>query len=663
MKSIFLTILSMYSILLFSQADTLYIPKEVKENVDLQDLEVVSSHKSQLKSKLALLSTEKINRNELQKAACCNVSESFSTNPSVDITYSDAATGAKQIKLLGLSGSYVQLQTENIPNLRGLSSNYGMDFIPGTWMESIQITKGTGSVMNGYEAMAGQINVEYKKPFTSDPISVNVYANDAGRVEGNTEVSIRLNPNLGTALMLHYSKDLVELDENSDGYSDLPMKTQYNFLNRWFYQKNGYTFQAFVKAVSDDRWSGTLNKKFNIDIQTDRYEFFVKNGYVFNTENYQSLGFILSGNTHQQDAIYGNSSFLGNQNNLYLNLIYDNSLNSNIDLKTGISVNYDTFSEHLIKNLVYVSDVKELTPGIFGEVHGKINETIHFLGGIRLDHHSNFGWKFTPRASFKFIPSEHIQWRITAGTAFKSAYPLSEYNYYLASNRKIELNENVPFLEQSWNLGSSLTGQIHIGEKELELSGEWYYTNFQDQLLADLDYDPHQVLFYQLQGKSYSSVLQFEAGIDLIEGLNVKGAYRLMDVKSTYSGILREKPLQSRYKGLFALSYSTLGKIWQIDLTAQFNGGGRMPLYDINNSLWEQEFKPFSVYNVQLTKNYKNLALYSGIENIFNFVQQNPIIDAVHPESDNFDATMIWGPTHGRKIYVGLRWNLKQTEL
>lgn len=662
MNYILFIILSLSSIVIYGQADTLYIPKEVKENVELNDLEVVSKHSGHLKSKIALLNTEKINRKELEKAACCNVSESFSTNPSVDVTYSDAATGAKQIKLLGLNGTYVQLQTENIPNLRGLSSSYGMDFIPGTWMESIQITKGSGSVMNGYEAMAGQINVEYKKPFTASPVSVNAYANDAGRIEGNTETAIRLSPNLATALMLHYSKDLIALDDNEDGYLDLPMKQQYNFLNRWFYQKNGYTSQVFIKAVSDKRSGGTVNDSYNVGIDTERYEFFVKNGFVFDTENYQSIGLILSGNSHTQDASYGYTTFWGNQQNLYLNLIYDYTLNSNIDLKTGISVNYDFFDEQLNRNLVFDSEIKELTPGAFAEFHGRLNDVIHFLGGIRIDHHTAFGWKYTPRASIKYIPSEHIQWRMTVGKAFKSAFPMSEYNYFLASGRTLDFGNKFQYLEQSWNFGSSINGDLHIGEKELELSAEWYYTNFTDQLIADVDSDPHKVMFYQLNGKSFSSILQFEAGMSLFEGLSAKAAYRYMDVKTTYGGVLLEKPLQSKYKGLVALSYETSRKDWQIDLNAQLNGGGRMPKADSENPLWESEFKPFSVYNVQVSKRFKTWTLYSGIENIANYVQTNPIIAASNPHSEDFDATLIWGPTHGRKIYVGFRWDLKQLD-
>lgn len=668
MKNNIFLFLLMSSILSYGQADTLFIPKEVKENVELEDLQVVSKGSNHLRSKVAMLNTEKINRKELEKAACCNISESFSTNPSVDVSYSDAATGAKQIKLLGLSGAYIQLQTENIPNLRGLSSNYGMDFIPGTWMESIQITKGSGSVMNGYESMTGQINVEYKKPFTADPLSVNVYANDAGRIEANTEAAVRLNPHLGTALMLHFSDDLNALDDNKDGYLDIPMKRQYNLLNRWFYQKNGYTSQVFFKAVSDKRNGGTVDNTYNIDIDTERYEIFVKNGYVFNSDNYQSLGLILSGSSHSQDAKFEHGinntldSFNGNQKNLYLNLIYDYTFKNDISLKTGISVNYDKLDELFFRNLGFENESQELTPGVFAELHGKLNEVLHILAGVRIDNNSNWGWKFTPRASLKYVPSEHFQWRLNAGRAFKTAYPLSEYNYFLASNRQFVFENNYPFLEQSWNFGTSLSGGLHIFEKELEWSGEWYYTNFTDQLIADVDNNPHEVLFYQLNGKSYSSVFQFETGMDIIDGLNVKASYRIMDVKSTYSGILREKPLQSRYKGLLAASYKTPFDEWQFDITAQFNGGGRMPDPEVIDPMWKNDFKPFTVYNVQVTRNVKNWSLYSGVENIFNFVQTNPIIDASNPSGENFDATLIWGPTHGRKIYVGLRWNLKQKE-
>ena len=145
----------------------------LREGVELSEVNVVSRKLGTMKLRNSVMNEDMISSAELNRAACCNLGESFVTNPSVDVTYSDAATGAKQIKLLGLSGTYVQMMTENMPNFRGISALYGLNYVPGPWMSAISVSKGAGSVINGYEAIAGQIRVDYKKPATSENIFVN----------------------------------------------------------------------------------------------------------------------------------------------------------------------------------------------------------------------------------------------------------------------------------------------------------------------------------------------------------------------------------------------------------------------------------------------------------------------------------------------------------
>ena len=139
-----------------------YIDIVLNEGVQLAEVNVTGRKMGFQKLRSSVTNAELINSDELCRAACCNLGESFVTNPSVDVNYSDAATGAKQIKLLGLSGTYVQMLTENIPNFRGASAPYGLGYVPGPWMSSIQVSKGTSSVKNGYEALTGQINIEFK---------------------------------------------------------------------------------------------------------------------------------------------------------------------------------------------------------------------------------------------------------------------------------------------------------------------------------------------------------------------------------------------------------------------------------------------------------------------------------------------------------------------
>lgn len=632
---------------------------QMDEQLALSEVSVVGRTPGTVKSRISVLQTENINSAELCKAACCNLSESFETNPSVDVSYSDAATGAKQIRLLGLPGTYVQMLTENIPNLRGISSAYGLDYIPGPWMESIQVSKGTSSVINGYEAIAGQINVEYKKPQTSDKVGVNVFASDAGRYEANVNASAILSPKLSTGVLLHASDELIELDQNNDGFTDMPMTRQYNFINRWYYKDKNYVSQAFVRALYENRMGGQISGNYHIGIETKRYEFFLKNGYIFNPETGNSVGLIISGSTHQQDAHYGTKQYNGHQGNLYANLIYQTNIGEHHKLSTGASFNFDNYDETLTVGSAILFPRKEFVPGVFAEYTWNLNDKLIALGGIRADHNSLYGTFVTPRLHLKYNVNEHLNLRANVGKGYRSPNILAENNFLLASNRSMNIANDLK-MESAWNYGVSAQSFLHLFDKELSITGEWYYTSFDDQVVVDMDTDPHAVSFYNLNGKSYSSSAQIEANMEIFRGFTLTGAYRINDVKTTINGQLREKPLTNRSKGLITASYQTPLKKWQFDFTTQFNGSGRLPDPDAAQPLWDAEFKPFTIMNAQITKYFRTWSVYLGSENLTGFRQQNPVIDVQNPFGNNFDATMVWGPVHGQKIYIGFRWALER---
>ena len=630
----------------------------MREAVELSELSVVGKLAGNVKLRSAVIQTENLSAGELHKAACCNLSESFETNASVDVSYSDAATGAKQIKLLGLSGNYVQMLTENIPNMRGISSAYGMGFIPGPWMESIQISKGTSSVINGYEAIAGQINVEYKKPFSSEKVAVNMFASDAGRMEANLNAAAILSPTLSTGVFLHASDELWQVDENKDGFMDMPMVKQYNFINRWFYKTNNYSLQVFLRALNESRMGGQTTGSYHIGIETKRYEFFLKNGYIFNAKKGQSVGLILSGSLHNQDAHYGLKMYDGEQGNLYANLIYQTSFGHDHKLSTGASFNYDNYAETLFDLVSTAYPRKEFVPGVFAEYTLNLDDKFTAVAGLRADYNSAYRAFVTPRLHLKYSVTEDLHIRGSVGKGYRSPNVLAENNFLLASNRKISIAPDLK-MEEAWNYGLSIHNIFHVFERELSVLGEWYYTDFKQQVVIDMDSNPHAVSFANLNGGvSYSSSAQIEVSMEIVKGLSLTVAHRENDVRSTIGGQLREKVLASRSKSLITVSYQTPVKGWQIDFTTQFNGGGRLPDPDPTTSFWSKTFKPYTIMNAQVTKYFKTWSVYLGSENLTSFVQQNPIIDVRNPMSNEFDASMVWGPMHGRKIYVGFRWAL-----
>lgn len=644
---------------------------KLKGEVTLEEVVISERKMGTIASRTSVLQTQKITYDELCRAACCNLAESFETNPSVDVSYADAATGARQIKLLGLAGTYVQMLTENYPNFRGAASLCGLDYVPGAWMESIQVSKGTSSVKNGYEALAGQINVEFKKPPTADIFSVNLFGSDAGRYEGNADASWHINDKVSTGLLVHYSNDKKQHDGNDDGFLDTPLREQVNLMNRWYHKLDNYVAQYGVRYLHESRTGGQATKHhdfadpYKVHLNTNRAELYTKQAYIIDKEKVESVALILSGSYHEQKSMYDRTPYNVYQNNVYASLLYEKEFSPAHSLSTGLSMNYDGFDENLLQNGVRnVFDRTEVVPGAYVQYTYNLNDKLIVLGGIRADYSSLYDFFVTPRVHIKYNPFDWFHVRASAGKGFRTANILAENNFLLSSSRKMNIADNLD-QEEAWNTGVNLAFYIPLFGKELTLNGEWYYTDFQKQVVVDMDSDPHAVSFYNLDGKSYSNSFQVEATYPFFRGFTLTAAYRYTDAKTDYrnaAGVTQrlKKPLVSDYKGLLTASYQTPLKKWQFDLTGQFNGGGRMPTPDATNPLWEPNFNAYTVVNAQITKYFRRWSVYLGAENLFDYKQSHPIIDAGNPRGENFDGSMVWGPVHGRKIYAGLRFNISR---
>ena len=649
-----------YIIIMFSIALSAF--GQSKDDVDTLktqhiDEVTVTAHQAGRVKTNGLGNMELISSKELLRAACCNLGESFTTNPSVDVNYADAATGAQQIKLLGLSGTYVQMLTENIPNYRGLAAPFALSYVPGPWMQSIQVSKGASSVKNGYESITGQINVEFKKPQATPFADANLYYNTKGKLEANLGANLKLSDKWSTALLGHYEILDKAHDDNGDGFVDMPKIRQGSLQSRWAWLGDKYIFQASVKGLKEHREGGQLNHgdmnhPYLIDITNERYEAFAKNAYFLNEEHATNIALILSGSLHHENATYGNKHYKADQRNGYASLLFETDFNEHHNLSTGLSLNHDYLDEQISKS-------DETTPGIYAQYTYKMGEKLIVMGGLRWDHSNIYGGFVTPRMHLKYAPNDIVTLRGSIGKGYRTSHVLAENNYLLASGRQMVIDADLD-QEEAWNYGVSAALSIPIGDKKLELNAEYYYTNFLHQVVTDLDSDPHDVHFTNLDGKSYSHTWQVEATYPLFEGFTMTATYRRTDVKCTYDGVLREKPLTNCYKGLLTASYAPgLGK-WQFDVTLQLNGGGRMPTaYTAadGSPSWDNRYKGYEQLSAQVTRFFRHWSIYAGGENITGFKQKNPIIGADDPWGSRFDSTMIWGPIHGPVYYIGVRLN------
>lgn len=669
--AIIILLLSLFSVNIQAQepADT------TDRSLDLDEVVVTKRADGRRRLRVDPVNTEIISGTELFRAACCNLGESFTTNPSVDVSYNDAATGARQIKLLGLAGTYVQMLTENIPNFRGSALPYGLGYIAGPWIQSIQVSKGASSVKNGYESISGQINIEIKKPQAPQEVMANGYADLNGKLEVNANANQWITKELSTALLVHGEKSTADHDSNHDSFMDMPRVDQVAVMNRWAYVSRNYIGQAGVKFLAEKRRSGQSGHHRNmmselplyqINISTVRWEAFAKNAYIFDHANNGNVALMLSGSNNNQHSHYGGKLYHVAQGNLYAQLMFERNFTKRHELSVGLSCNYDRYSQQL--RLSHDASVEpwawkqhETVAGAYAQYTFNADSKLLLMGGVRYDYSTDYGSMFTPRLHARWNISDALTWNVSAGRGYRAPHIMAENAFLLASSRALIFDPDVR-QEEAWNFGTGLGYTVYVANKPLKLEGEYYYTHFTHQLLVDMDSNPHAVYFRDLNGRSYSHTVQVEATYPLIQDMSITAAYRFTDVKVDYGQGLVQKPLTSRHKGLVTVGYAPMMGLWQFDVTCSVTGGGRMPspyrMADGGLS-WEPEYKAYPQLSAQVTRNFRHWAVYVGGENLTNYRQQRPVIGGENPRGTGFDATMVYAPLHGANVYVGFRytWN------
>ena len=623
-------------------------------------------------SRLKTLHVEELTAIELRKAACCNLSESFETNASVDVNITDAVSGAKKIQMMGLDGVYTQIQMENIPYLRGLESAFGLSSLSGTWIESIQITKGTGNVVNGYESMAGLVNLELKKPDEMEKIYLNVYQNIFGRSEFNFNKGIILNPKWSTGFLGHVSSTYGNIDRNKDAFRDLPTGDNTAFMNRWAYKGKKMEAQFGINFYRDRKVGGQTsffrNKENQVDtvnygvlINSKHIDIYGKTGF-FGKRPMQSLGIVYNIKHQEIDGFFGLKTFSGLEKRGYINVIYDDIIGtSDHTIKVGtsfvaidISQKADTLSQKRM----------ELVPGIFAE-YTYTGRRLTGVFGSRYDYHSIFGEQFSPRVHLKYLLSEMTDLRFTAGKGWRVPNFIIDNISLLASSKQwIAPSETKP--EISWNIGGSLVHEMKIFERKASISLDFYHTRFENQLIVDRDDAINAIVFSNLKNSSFSNSFQTEFSFSPIKNLDIRLAYKFLDVQAKYGNEMRQQVMIPRQRGFVNIAYITRNKRWEYDFTCSVFSPSRLPIQrDFSNDtllISDMKSPTYAMINAQITHIYKKFDFYLGGENLTNSTQKNPIIDAANPFGSKFDATNIYMPITGINIYVGIRYAIAKNK-
>lgn len=653
----------------------------VSEGKDLKEV-VVSKERSSLeRSQTKAANVTTMGSKELLKAACCNIAESFETNPSIDVNFSDALTGTRQIKMLGLTSPYLLIAEENIPSVRGASQAYGLSFVPGTWVESIQITKGAGPVINGYESISGQINYELIKPVGDIPFFLNVYGDMGSRFEVNTHFNKKFSEKWSSSLFVHGNTRVGKNDMNDDGFLDNPLAKQINVMNRWQYTdaEKGWVSFINLRYMRDEKQTGEVDfdpdtdklttSHWGSEINTDKLDASAKLGYVFPDLPFQSIGIQSAFNWHNQESYFGLREYNIEQKSFYSNLIFSSIINNTMNkFSTGINFTYDSYGEFF--DAANYSRIDN-SVGAFAEYTYDNIDDFTLVAGARFDVHNRLGAFFTPRLHLRYNPWKDATIRASAGRGKRAANIFAENQSLFGSSRTFEiLNTGGKVYgldpEIAWNYGVSFVQGFPLFNKNAQFVVDFYRTDFQNQAVVDLYASPQQVLFYNLEGSSYANSLQVEFNYELSHHFNIRTAYKYYDIQTEYTTGMQDRPLQAKHRFFTNLAYETHvqegGKQWKFDFTYNWMGKQRLP-FTGTNPVQEQmpEFSPsFSLMNIQVTHSFSSVfEVYVGGENIGNYQQDKAILGSSDPFGPYFDTSIIYAPVFGQMYYAGLRFKIK----
>ena len=628
--------------------------------------------------------TEVISAAGLCKMACCNLAESFENSASVTVGYSDAVTGARQIRLLGLSGVYTQMLDETRPVMRGLSAPFGLSYVPGQWLESIQIAKGSSSVINGVECMTGQINMEHRKPTDEKPLFLNAAVMSDTKMDLNVASSLQMGYKWSTVLLGHVSGNIKPHDSNQDGFLDEPKMLQFNVANRWLYMAdNGTQVRFGVRAIQDNRHGGQIGVEnpWVSDILNRSLNGYLKVGVPLNEENTQNIALVADYSYQDMDSYFGATKYIAGQHSAFANLLYQNVINESHRFTLGLNGTFDRYNEDFTRTVFAGTTEKNgitdlANAGVFGEYTFNSGEKFSAIAGLRGDWFYNQGFKVSPRVTLKYMPVDEIVIRANGGRGLRYSTPLVDNIGVFSTSKEFLGAYNEHILEDAWTFGGNFTYYIPVGAtSNTYVSFDYFRTQFAQQMVVD--YGQTQIDFYALDGRtSFTDNYQLDFSIDPVERFNITATFRYTNAKQEFKGSKApvEKPMTSRFKGVLNLQYATNLNKWIFDFTASLNGSCKV--YDFMNMINEDGSMTVSpmegvarmykngrtpVYPMlyaQVTRRFKGWDVYVGAENLTNYTQKNPIIGASNPAQPKFDASCIWGPLMGIKAHVGFRFTL-----
>ncbi len=626
--------------------------------------------------------TEVITETELKKAACCDLAGCFETQGTVQPQTTNVLTNSRELRILGLSGVYNQLLIEGLPLIQGATFTYGISNIPGALVENIFVAKGANSVLQGFESISGQINVELKTPDKAEPLLLNAYANTFGERHLNAvaATAIGRSKKWRTLGSMHVVQPAAKIDRDGDAFLDLPRLTRYAWVQQFYYgnaQEQGWSTQAGVRYVDENRIGGQSffdpqndkgsTRAYGQTVRIRQPEFFAKTAYRFDERSRLALN--TSAFHHDQESWFGITRYTAMQTNFYANVQYERQWGKSHDLKAGISYRNQDLQESILftdnsLQRTFAGDYLRLDriPGVFAENILALDR-LTLITGIRADKHQDFDWALTPRVMVRYDLDQNTIVRASAGRGWRMVNLFAENIGLLAGSRDIVFEELL-LPERAWNAGFNIVRNISWGRVQGYFTADLYHTRFQNQFFPDYDASPDLAIVRNFSGRSVSNGAQAELVLRIRETTEVKASYNFLDVFRMENDVKNVLPFNAKHKFLVAASYEPKNRAWHFDANLHWYGSQRLPFTGNNPSDFRapEQSPAFSLLNMQFTKVWKTFEVYAGLENVFDFRQLRPLINWQNPFDRYFDTAFVWGPVRGREGYVGLRFYLRKKE-
>ena len=658
---------------------------------------------------------EQISFAGLCKMACCSLAESFENSASVTVGYSDAISGARQIKMLGLAGTYTQILDENRPIMQGAGAAYGLSYTPGMWLNSIQVSKGVSSVTAGHEAITGQINLEHRKPTDDERLFLNLYFDSELRPEINISSAIPLteDKSLSTVVMAHASMHPMSHDGNGDNFVDMPKSHQINVANKWLWQtpegvqlRWGWKYlqenrlggaHDYKKGMYDQMMTNPLGTPYGSNIFNRNINAYAKLGLPIGPERtftgdpndavQNNFAMVLDYDNYLTDSYFGINTVDVLEHSSRFNATYAHYFSQRSSLNVGASAYLRSMDNNYLQQRVgldgapakswdFVGRSTLIEPGVFAEYTYQIEDKFSLVVGLRGDYSKiNGDYYYDVEDKFLVTPRSHIRWSITprttlrasAGMGYRRQNLVTDNIWMMTTSRDICFDNLKDDMEAAATFGGSISQTFNLAyDDQATISFDYFRTQFFNTMVFDQERADNTIHIYNVEGsegKSFTDNFQVDFNWTPFKGFDLFATFRYTNAKMTLEQdgkkYLVERPLTSRYKGLINIQYAV--RRWVFDVTAQLNGPMRLPELDgnIEKAMMTPELSPiYPMFFAQVSYKVSNLTIYAGCENIANYKQMQPIVGTDAPYSPGFNSSMVWGPLTGIKGYVGIRLNI-----